>query len=64
MSANSETLCEVEPTRAGDGWRVRIIERDRTQFINGFDSREQATRWIALEAGTWINKIRHIAMAR
>ena len=37
MSKFSKTELEVLPTTTGDGWRVRIVEQDRTQYINGFE---------------------------
>jgi len=64
MSALAKAICEVVPTTAGDGWRVRITERDRTQYISGFDSQEQAASWIAQEAEAWLGKLKRIAIAR
>jgi len=54
----------IERTRAGDSWRVRITEQQRTQYISGFDSEEQAASWIAQEADAWLIKLRRLAIGR
>jgi hypothetical protein len=54
----------IEQTRAGDSWRVRITEPQRTQYISGFDSEEQAASWIAQEADAWLGKLRRLEIGR
>ena len=62
MSKSNETQFEVLPTTTGDSWRVRIIEQERTQYINGFESRTQAEHWIVNEAEIWLSELRRLAI--
>ena len=63
MSKFSKTQFEVLPTTTGDSWRVRIVEQERTQYINGFESQAQAEDWVVNEAEAWLSKLRRLAIA-
>jgi 3-deoxy-D-manno-octulosonic-acid transferase len=63
MSNVSKTQFEVLPTTTGDCWRVRIVELERIQYINGFESQAQAEDWVMNEAEAWLNKLRRLAIA-
>ena len=62
MSKSNKTQFEVLPTTTGDSWRVRIIEQERTQYINGFESRTQAEHWIVNKAEIWLSELRRLAI--
>jgi hypothetical protein len=64
MSKFSESQFEVLPTSTGDSWRVRITDQDRTQYINGFDSREQADNWITNQGEAWLRSLERFAIHR
>jgi hypothetical protein len=49
-----ETL-EAVPTQVGNGWRILIQwASGRTQYINGFESLQDAEDWISNEAHRWL----------
>ena len=62
MSKSNKTQFEVLPTTTGDSWRVRIIEQERTQYINGFESRTQAEHWVVNKAEIWLSELRRLAI--
>lgn len=58
MEQSAKAVCQVvPPARAEAGWKVRISDTHRIQFISGFGSKDEATRWIAEEAEAWLLKV-------
>jgi hypothetical protein len=52
------TSLEAVPAQAGDGWRIFIQwASGRTQYINGFESLEDAENWIATKAQDWVSAV-------
>jgi hypothetical protein len=59
MGRGSEiTLLKAVPAQAGTGWRVFIQwASGQMQYVNGFESLEDAENWIASEAESWLNAL-------
>jgi len=57
-SASEITILKAVPAQAGDGWRVFIQwANGRIQYISGFESFQDAEKWIASEAQNWLNAL-------
>jgi hypothetical protein len=51
-------MLKAVPAQAGDGWRVFIQwANGRIQYISGFESFQDAEKWIASEAQNWLNAL-------
>jgi len=52
------TMLKAVPAQVGDGWRVFIQWANaRIQYISGFESFQDAEKWIASEAQNWLNAL-------
>ena len=51
-------MLKAVPAQVGDGWRVFIQwANGRIQYISGFESFQDAEKWIASEAQNWLNAL-------
>ena len=51
-------MLKAVPAQVGDGWRVFIQWANaRIQYISGFESFQDAEKWIASEAQNWLNAL-------
>jgi hypothetical protein len=45
----------------GDGWRVRIFDGHRLQFVGGFEAKSAAEEWVRHSARAWLANSREFA---
>ncbi len=45
---------EIVAVPVGNGWRVRISDGVRMQFVSGFDGKAAAEEWITSSAPAWL----------
>ena len=49
---------EAVPSPTGDGWRVFIQwVSGRMQYVSGFESRQEAEKWITNESEGWLRLV-------
>lgn len=61
MNANrSSTNLEVVTMPIGNGWRVRISDGQRLQFVGGFDAKAAADEWVRRSSAGWLAKLKDI----
>ena len=53
-------IFEITTTPIGDGWRVRIADGRRLQFVGGFEAKSDAEQWAHKSAHAWLIKLRTI----
>lgn len=54
----SSASFEVVTLPIGNGWRVRIADGERLQFIGGFDAKTAADDWVRRFAAGWLTKLK------
>lgn len=52
---------EIVTLPIGNGWRVRIADGRRLQFVGGFDDKRAAEDWARRSSSTWLAKLKTIA---
>ena len=51
---------EVVTMPIGNGWRVRIADGRRLQFVSGFEAKRDAEQWAHTSAHAWLTKLKTI----
>jgi len=51
---------EIVTMPIGNGWRVRIADGRRLQFVSGFEAKSDAEQWAHTSAHAWLTKLRTI----
>ena len=49
---------EIVTLPIGNGWRVRISDGQRMQFVAGFEAQSKAEEWARNSARTWLDKLK------
>jgi hypothetical protein len=58
MGWDEITILRAVPAQAGDGWRILIQwVSGRIQYVNGFESRQDAENWITNDAKNWLRAL-------
>jgi hypothetical protein len=58
MGWDEITILRAVPAQAGDGWRILIQwVSGRIQYVNGFESRQDAENWITNDANNWLRAL-------
>jgi hypothetical protein len=58
MDWDEITILRAVPAQAGDGWRILIQwVSGRIQYVNGFESRQDAENWITNDANNWLRAL-------
>ncbi len=52
---------EIVTMPAGTGWRVRISDGQRMQFVSGFDARVTAEEWVRSSSHAWLDTLKNAA---
>jgi hypothetical protein len=58
-STVSPTL-EIATMPIGNGWRVRISDGRRLQFVSGFEAKSAAEEWVRNSSHAWLAKLKTI----
>jgi len=59
MSTNQiPPALEIVTLPIGNGWRVRISDGQRMQFVGGFDARAKAEDWVRNSSRDWLDKLK------
>ena len=48
---------EIVAMPIGNGWRVRISDGQRLQFVSGFDAKSAAEEWVNSSSRAWLAKL-------
>jgi hypothetical protein len=48
---------EVVTMPSGNGWRVRIADGQRLQFVSGFAAKSAAEEWVRSSSRAWLAKL-------
>lgn len=61
MNTNPATpTVEIVTMPIDNGWRVRIADGRRLQFVSGFEAKSDAEQWARHSAHAWLTKLRTI----
>ena len=56
-----DAIPEISTMPIGSGWRVRIWDGQRLQFIGGFDAKSEAEEWVRKAMPSWLKKLQTAA---
>ena len=60
MNPDSETPAfEIVTLPIGNGWRVRISDERRMQFVSGFDAKSSAEEWVRSSSPAWLDTLKN-----
>ena len=60
MNANpAPATPEIITLPIGDGWRVRISDGQRLQFVSGFDAKSSAEEWVRTSSHAWLDTLKN-----
>lgn len=52
---------EIVTMPIGNGWRVRISDGRRMQFVGGFDAKAKAEEWARNSAHAWLDTLKTLS---
>jgi len=59
MNANPATPSfEIVTMPIGNGWRVRISDGSRMQFVSGFEAKAMAEEWVRSSSHAWLDTLK------
>jgi len=51
---------EIVTMPIGNGWRVRISDGQRMQFVGGFEAQAKAEEWVRKSSRAWLDTLKSL----
>jgi hypothetical protein len=58
MNTSPAPTFEIVTMPIGNGWRVRITDGQRMQFVGGFEAKAKAEEWVRNSSRSWLDALK------